>query len=72
MSKKPKSEEVEKKDTWSEDQKDHEYYYDDAHGYEKYEPEEEEDAGSESSATHYARLYLSAALDLAFAASTSQ
>jgi hypothetical protein len=50
MPKKPKSEEVEKGDTWSEDQKDHEYYYDDAHGYEKYEPEEEEeDAGNESS-----------------------
>jgi hypothetical protein len=49
MPKKPKSEEVEKSDTWSEDQKDHGYYYDDAHGYEKYEPEEEEeDAGSES------------------------
>lgn len=25
--------------TWEEDQKRHEYYYDDAHGYEKYEPE---------------------------------
>jgi hypothetical protein len=50
MPKKPKSEEVEKGDTWSEDQKDHEYYYDDAHGYEKYEPEEEEeDEGNESS-----------------------
>jgi len=31
--------------TWSEDQKKREYYYDDAHGYEKYDPgadEEEE------------------------------
>ncbi len=44
MPKKPKSEEVEKSDSWSEDQKEHEYYYDDAHGYEKYEPEEEDDA----------------------------
>jgi hypothetical protein len=48
MPKKPKREEGEKSDTWSEDQKDRGYYYDDAHGYEKYEPEEEEDAGSES------------------------
>lgn len=41
MPKKPKSDDVEEKDTWSEDQKDHEYYYDDAHGYEQYEPEED-------------------------------
>ena len=34
----------EKKDgTWEEDQKDHEYYYDDAHGYEEFDPEEDED-----------------------------
>ncbi len=29
--------------TWSEDQKDREYYYDDAHGYEVFDPEKEED-----------------------------
>jgi hypothetical protein len=31
--------------TWEQDQKERGYYYDDAHGYEKYEPEldEEED-----------------------------
>ena len=28
-------------ETWSDDQKRHEYYYDDAHGYEVYDPEEE-------------------------------
>lgn len=28
--------------TWEEDQKRHEYYYDDAHGYEVYEPDAEE------------------------------
>lgn len=43
MPKKPKSEEVAGKDTWSEDQKEREYYYDDAHGYEAYDPEEEGD-----------------------------
>jgi hypothetical protein len=30
------------KASWSEDQKKREYYYDDAHGYEVYEPEEDE------------------------------
>ncbi len=29
--------------TWEEDQKEREYYYDDAHGYEVYEPEAEPD-----------------------------
>jgi hypothetical protein len=33
----------EKKDVWSEDQKNRQYYYDDAHGYEIYKPEEDED-----------------------------
>ena len=28
-------------ETWGDDQKRHEYYYDDAHGYEVYDPEEE-------------------------------
>ena len=30
-------------DTWEEDQKQHEYYYDDAHGYEVYQDDEAED-----------------------------
>lgn len=30
------------KASWSEDQKKREYYYDDAHGYEVYEPDEDE------------------------------
>ncbi|MBK8466606.1 MAG: hypothetical protein IPL32_12310 [Chloracidobacterium sp.] len=30
------------KDSWREDQKKHEYYYDDAHGYEEYDPNEPE------------------------------
>ena len=29
--------------TWEADQKRREYYYDDAHGYEKYEPDEEDE-----------------------------
>ena len=32
---------------WSEDQKRREYYYDDAHGYEVYEPEEEKEDSDE-------------------------
>ncbi|MEO7674484.1 MAG: hypothetical protein ABIU09_10470 [Pyrinomonadaceae bacterium] len=36
--------ESEDTDVWSEDQKSHQYYYDDAHGYEKYvEGDDEED-----------------------------
>ena len=31
------------KASWSEDQKKHEYYYDDAHGYETYDPNEDRD-----------------------------
>jgi hypothetical protein len=30
------------RETWGEDQKKHRYYYDDAHGYESYDPDEEE------------------------------
>jgi hypothetical protein len=52
MPEKPKEDDVVEKDldekcdpedksSWSEDQKNHEYYYDDAHGYEVYEPEED-------------------------------
>ena len=38
----------EKKDgTWEEDQKDHEYYYDDAHGYEEFDPDDEDDEEGE-------------------------
>jgi hypothetical protein len=33
--------------TWEEDQKRREYYYDDAHGYEVYEAEDEEEDGDE-------------------------
>lgn len=32
--------------SWGEDQKKHDYYYDDSHGYEVYVPDEEEDAES--------------------------
>lgn len=31
------------KDVWSEDQKKRRYYYDDAHGYETYDPEMDEE-----------------------------
>jgi hypothetical protein len=47
MPKKPKRDEVKKKENWADDQKEREYYYDDAHGYEAYDPDEgdaEEDA----------------------------
>lgn len=37
-------EEAEEKDSWGEDQKERGYYYDDAHGYEVYVPEEEDDS----------------------------
>ena len=48
--KKPESdEEAEEKDSWSEDQKGRGYYYDDAHGYEVYVPEDEDDVPSSSS-----------------------
>ena len=36
--------EVKETDSWSEDQKERGYYYDDAHGYEVYVPEEEDDS----------------------------
>ncbi|HUR98452.1 MAG TPA: hypothetical protein VMZ26_10345 [Pyrinomonadaceae bacterium] len=47
MPKTPKPEEDEKKESWGDDQKNREYYYDDAHGYEKYEPAIDEDTGDE-------------------------
>ena len=34
--------EPEDRDVWSKDQKTHQYYYDDSHGYEVYKPEEED------------------------------
>ncbi len=36
--------ELETKDSWEEDQEKRGYYYDDAHGYEVYVPEEDEDS----------------------------
>lgn len=46
---KPKAETDEREDssTWSEDQKKREYYYDDAHGYEKYDPKSEDEKEEE-------------------------
>lgn len=35
--------EVEKEDSWEEDQKKNDYYYDDSHGYETYVPEDDEE-----------------------------
>ena len=32
---------AENEGAWAEDQRDHGYYYDDAHGYERYEPEKD-------------------------------
>jgi len=37
------------KDSWGEDQTKREYYYDDAHGYESYDPAEDEDDDEEVS-----------------------
>ena len=45
MPEKPKQKSIdrekgnEKTETWADDQRDREYYYDDAHGYEKFDPE---------------------------------
>lgn len=35
---------LKKEDSWESDQKKHDYYYDDSHGYETYTPEDDEDA----------------------------
>ena len=43
----PENQKRKKDGTVGEDQKEHEYYYDDAHGYEDYVPEEEEEDDSE-------------------------
>lgn len=48
MPKKPINPDEELEDSWAEDQKDRGYYYDDAHGYEEYHPEADEDVDSES------------------------
>ena len=40
---KPKDSESDEKDSWSEDQKAHGYYYDDAYGYEEYDPDKKEE-----------------------------
>jgi hypothetical protein len=42
----PEGRDPEKEDSWEEDQEKRGYYYDDAHGYEKYEPEDDENAGA--------------------------
>lgn len=34
---------VDKSDTWAEDQKNRDYYYDDSHGYVTYDPENDND-----------------------------
>ena len=47
----PKNPKQEKEGSAEQDQKEHEYYYDDAHGYEEFDPEhdEEEDESEGSS-----------------------
>ena len=37
-----KSEKRDERDAWAADQEKHEYYYDDAHGYETFDPNEED------------------------------
>jgi len=44
----PKNPKKEKEGSVEEDQKEHEYYYDDAHGYEEYDPEADEDGDAET------------------------
>jgi hypothetical protein len=47
---KPDKKEADKepaKDNWAEDQKERGYYYDDAHGYEQFDPESEEESECE-------------------------
>ena len=39
------SEKRDERDAWRHEQEKHAYYYDDAHGYERYEPEDEEKTG---------------------------
>ncbi len=41
--KKPVDPDEKDRSSWSEDQQKRGYYYDDAHGYEKYEPEKDEE-----------------------------
>lgn len=43
----PENQKDKKDGTVEEDQKERGYYYDDAHGYEEYDPDEEDDAGVE-------------------------
>ncbi|MFT3744960.1 MAG: hypothetical protein QM785_11795 [Pyrinomonadaceae bacterium] len=38
---------VDKTDSWAEDQKTRDYYYDDSHGYQVYDPENDDDEESE-------------------------
>ena len=45
--KRPVSEEKPDASTWEEDQKRREYYYDDAHGYEVFDPESDDEDESE-------------------------
>jgi len=40
----PEFRDPQKVDSWEEDQEERSYYYDDAHGYEVYVPEDEEDS----------------------------
>ncbi|MEQ1607294.1 MAG: hypothetical protein ABL999_20730 [Pyrinomonadaceae bacterium] len=39
----PEPSELKKEDSWEEDQEKRGYYYDDAHGYETYDPSEDDD-----------------------------
>ena len=50
MQKKPIEPEPDDPDSWAEDQKNRDYYYDDAHGYEEYDPEGEEEDDREKEA----------------------
>lgn len=39
-------------DTWEDDQLERSYYYDDAHGYEKYDPDREDDEEPDENGRH--------------------
>ena len=41
----PITEKRDERNAWSDEQNKHDYYYDDSHGYETYEPDEDDETG---------------------------
>jgi len=44
----PENPKDKKEGTWEEDQKERDYYYDDSHGYEEFDPEDDEEGDTET------------------------